>query len=727
MKKTRLFFLGILLMLGLLPGASLGYASPRVVLVLVNRLTAPQLFEEFKGPALKKIRRRAALGLVVIRTEGLPNPEKICLGINAGNPVSYVNQEGGLFLLPEEKYKNDNAAAWYRTYYASTLPGEGLINPEFIFLKNMNLNGDFTASPGLLGDSLHKAGLHTGYYGNSDPDKLTPKRIGSLIATDGCGRVDFARLGMPGADGIHYFDPQDAVKWYSSISRKADFIVFDFGDFSRIDDWSMYLASARFFALYDSARKKLEKFLELLYPRLDPKRDLFILLSPAPPQEMLLSTEKLGAVMIRGPGFSPGLLRSSNTRTRGLILSYDLNATILEFLKTKPDGPVLGVPLQVKKGNESLIMRFYNLVLALEAQRTPIIAGFVYTLLVSLSFGAILYFLGARRKTLLGNYQFWLLAVMYYPLALLLLGFWGTKTIAESVIFSLGIVLALTAATVFISGGRDSACPVFLCAAATSLALGLDTLLRTGLSGRSLLGYSPILGARFYGLGNEYMGLLVGTTILAAALLYDLASSGAQKWLRWFLPVYYVCVAVVISHPALGANMGDITTTTIGFGISYLLITGKKINSCKLLAILGLVVILFGIWAAVDLTRPEPSHMGRAVLNILSQGPTAALQIIIRKVSMNWRLIQYSRWTWVLICIIVIGAILFKEPQGVLIKLFRRYPYLRLGLMGSIAAAVTALIFNDSGIVAAATTLLVPGTGLLHMVLETRKISMNPR
>ena len=34
----------------------------------------------------------------------------------------------------------------------------------------------------------------------------------------------------------------------------------------------------------------------------------------------------------------------------------------------------------------------------------------------------------------------------------------------------------------------------------------------------SPLGYDPVGGARFYGIGNEYMGVLVGSSILAWAL-----------------------------------------------------------------------------------------------------------------------------------------------------------------------------------------------------------------
>ena len=236
-----------------------------------------------------------------------------------------------------------------------------------------------------------------------------------------------------------------------------------------------------------------------------------------------------------------------------------------------------------------------------------------------------------------------------------------------------------------------------------------------------MLGYSPVVGARFYGIGNEYMGLLVGSTILTTAILCDLAAKKREIFIKWGIPFYYMITAIFIVHPKFGANVGDVITTTVGFGVSYLLLSGKKLSWKIILYLFLAILLIFTLLILVDLQREEPSHLAKSILAIAKSGPVVALLIISRKVSMNLKLMQYSRWTWVLASMTITGLLLFKEPQGVLINIFQRYPFLRLGLMGILAAAIVALIFNDSGIVAAATTLLVPGTGLLYLVLETRK------
>ena len=49
----------------------------------------------------------------------------------------------------------------------------------------------------------------------------------------------------------------------------------------------------------------------------------------------------------------------------------------------------------------------------------------------------------------------------------------------------------------------------------------LDVLTGSSLIRLSPLGYDVMLGARFYGIGNEYMGILVGSSLLAALSIRD--------------------------------------------------------------------------------------------------------------------------------------------------------------------------------------------------------------
>ena len=67
-------------------------------------------------------------------------------------------------------------------------------------------------------------------------------------------------------------------------------------------------------------------------------------------------------------------------------------------------------------------------------------------------------------------------------------------------------------------------------AVATSVSLVIDVLRDARLMKVSVLGYDPISGARYYGLGNEYMGVLVGSAILGVVALFTLWYTSVNSW-----------------------------------------------------------------------------------------------------------------------------------------------------------------------------------------------------
>ena len=56
----------------------------------------------------------------------------------------------------------------------------------------------------------------------------------------------------------------------------------------------------------------------------------------------------------------------------------------------------------------------------------------------------------------------------------------------------------------------------------TAVLVGIDTVTGSSLMRFSFLGYDPIGGARFYGLGNEYMGIMIGALIMGWVCLAEL-------------------------------------------------------------------------------------------------------------------------------------------------------------------------------------------------------------
>ncbi|EPZ59179.1 putative membrane protein [[Clostridium] sordellii ATCC 9714] len=56
------------------------------------------------------------------------------------------------------------------------------------------------------------------------------------------------------------------------------------------------------------------------------------------------------------------------------------------------------------------------------------------------------------------------------------------------------------------------------------VAIILDSLLGSYLMKNSIMSYDAIVGARYYGIGNEYQGITIGSSIIAMAILIKIKS-----------------------------------------------------------------------------------------------------------------------------------------------------------------------------------------------------------
>src|SRR5690606_1943437 len=124
---------------------------------------------------------------------------------------------------------------------------------------------------------------------------------------------------------------------------------------------------------------------------------------------------------------------------------------------------------------------------------------------------------------------------------------------------------------------------------ATAAALVADVTQGAPLIKSSLLGYDPITGARFYGIGNEYMGVLIGTTLVGATGLLD--RFPRRSWLRWAILGLFALVAAVLAAPSLGVNVGGTIAASSGFAATALLLWRGRLT-WRAVALAGVVAAL---------------------------------------------------------------------------------------------------------------------------------------
>lgn len=200
-----------------------------------------------------------------------------------------------------------------------------------------------------------------------------------------------------------------------------------------------------------------------------------------------------------------------------------------------------------------------------------------------------------------------------------------------------------------------------------ALVLWADLLLGSPLLERLPFSYSVTEAARFYGIGNDAAGFLIGCALAAG-----------------FEVPALLAVALTIGAPSLGANNGCFLAALVGIMAQEVgkLPVRKRLRAA-LAALLGIALLFFGL-ARWDASRGAgvQTHLGQAV----SGERVGVVRLIGRKLAMNGHLLVSSPWSLLLL---TSGVLLARQRAG-----------------RALIAGGAALALNDSGVLAAAMLLL---------------------
>jgi hypothetical protein len=542
-------------------------------------------------------------------------------------------------------------------------------------------------------------------------------------------------------------------------------------------------------------------------------------------------------------GIAPGLLTSASTRRAGIVTLNDLAPSLFRRYADESPAEMLGHPIEVMPSSEAS-PAWASLERQLEGIRNVYVlrpklllpfAGYeVFVLLAVLlcvNWAALSSKWGVRFLL-----RIHLLSLLIAPLVMLMLG-WLLAVVQTSpgilVLLFVGLLIAgstwgAAARTRTVAVGGIVSC-------ITAAALLADGLVGAPGMKRSLLGYDPVVGARFYGMGNEFMGVLIGATVLAIAFGLDCwvgtrggshtssayassstVSEGAGAWVSLvsgsvegaepLMPraaarvgaasdvlapaggsaeseaaegaeltmtraeaasdrraqrarrlaaaaVCAVCagVALYLATPQLGTNAGGAIAAVVAFGVACraslprvlaragasasaaatrTAAPGQALASTRArrfgvlrLAIASLALTALavaGLWL-LNAVLPQPpgaqSHIGRA-MGWLHEGRFDLVRAMaIRKLQMNIHLLGVSVWSKVLLAgLIVMLAVVLRPSE--LRRWQNSHPYLMDGCSAIAVGAIAALIFNDSGIVAAGTMIIFAAVPLLLLKLQ---------
>lgn len=421
-----------------------------------------------------------------------------------------------------------------------------------------------------------------------------------------------------------------------------------------------------------------------------------------------LPEPRLATVILNGSGWGGGVLYSPGTRRKGFITYNDLRQAILHTLNpaSRPS-----IRLKPAAGSWRAVARSRRPLLQNYLVRWPLLTGYGYGLLGVILFLAAGWWL--RLPASVMRVPAWLyLYLLTFPAA------FSLESLLDPIHWRtiVGLTLALTAALFalcYSMAGRDMLRTLALIALFTVVLVCGDALGNGRLGAKSFLGYSVVTGGRFYGIGNESMGILLGAYIVAVSVLLPKLGRSGRAALE---PAAWL-IGLLLVLPCCGADVGGGITALLGLGMTNSLWLKEPLRLPRLARLGGVTLAFLALAGAWDLTfgRETPSHLGQLILAVQVHGGAAFLTMAGRKLAMNLGLLTQTPLTVVLIALLLAIPYLYRHPPAALRKFIAGNAAIASGFTGICLTALIGFLVNDSGIASAALTFMF-GLGMLFAV-----------
>jgi len=708
----------VIVMLSLPAGKLLAKPADRQVIVLfISGFSFADLKQLKSYPHVDKWLAKSAMGAMTIRSAGARNEENAYLLLGSGGQAVYTEASGTAYHALERMESGETAAERMQRNrgFPVSLSEETLLFPGIYRLQAENLDKPFTARIGLLGRVLSANGMIAAVYGNADVEGKK-HRHAALFAMDERGMIPAGDLSSrtyladPAFPGGHRTDYAYLLERITQ-ERRPGMLVAELSDLARLYQAQNQMHSAHFQRQYKQVLADLDRFLgNVLQMR---KGNQMVIVTSAMVNEKAVKDKSLlTPLLLWKEGGAGTWLQSATTRHAGVISGLDVLPTLLHWLKVPMPQGLLGHPLTSapqQAGSIEALLAHVQEIDRVYANRSPIMYTYVMLQIIILIAAALfwLWKKGERGKgaeKLRRGIRLSLLSMLFYPLLFLLepLLSWS---VPPPVILGVIIMFALGGALIVETWRLPNM--MLLVAGMTIGAVLVDGFTGAEAMQRSYLGYDPVIGARFYGLGNEYEGVVVGATILLVSALYQLRKPGASVFCMTVAVLLFGLVLLYMGAPSLGANAGGFLAATVGFGVAWFRLQEWRVGKKGLLLLTGGLLAGIGTLIVINLSSSQPlTHVGRVANDIVLGRWDEVMNIIERKLEMNWRLIRISGWSKVFAVSLVVIGLLSLRTDRYLRNLSEQYPYLVKGFAGLIAGSLAGLVLNDSGIVTAATSII---------------------
>lgn len=704
-KRITSMFIAMIILVCSMCNNSFASENKKTIFINMNRTNLDYMTEI---PVLKnELNNRGYIGLMNIRGDKGTDDERSYATIGAGRRANVASKENINF----EEYTEKNS----KVYEAAVGKSAQAINDLSI---NMSLSasalGEYEATLGSLGQTLSDNNIKRAVLGNADivsNNSLIKNRNICLIAMDNSGRVPAGNINDINIEdsSMPYGIRTDYDKLLSETKKyynENDILFVELGDTYRLDMYKQNLNDDTYEKMKSAINDNINTYLSEVL-KVVGENDIVYITSAFPSQLDYQNKKRLSPV-IKFKGEGKGILLSATTRRDGIIANLDLGVDILNEYGLSNDHMVGRIlKSEDKDDNIQYLSHELEKITAISEARSNIINTFVTIIAASWVIGMIAVF--ARNKIPYKETVFKVLKELIKLGIIMPLAFLLSPIINYRTEFGVGTTIIITTLILYILGRvlfKDDIKNMGFFALITILLIAVDSVFGTYLMQNNIMSYDAMIGARYYGIGNEYEGVTIASAIFAFAVLLEY-----KKIPKWLTVVALVLILITSAYPSMGANVGGAISECIAYLLFLMLIFDVKLDFKKILILGFSAVAIVAVFALLDLVTGSQSHLGAFVNQIIVEGPSAIFNTFGRKIAMNVKLAQTSVWVNILLSGIAIIAVLIFRPSEHFRKIARKYPVIFKGFIASMVGCVVTLLVNDSGIVAASTAsiyILIP-------------------
>jgi hypothetical protein len=436
----------------------------------------------------------------------------------------------------------------------------------------------------------------------------------------------------------------------------------------------------------------------------------------------------LQLTLVDGTGYQAGLLESASTRQRGLVVLTDLTPTVLGWLGHRPPSGLVGAQLTRGSRAPSLSATVRGLTARDTAEQvwrsTHNEFFWAYALADAAVLAAIgLVFWGATPERRRRRARWWRVAGVFavcVPVGTFLANLvpWPAQAHPAAWLYGAAVALALVIglAALAATRRRDPLAPFGLVCLSTVAVLGLDVMTGSRLQLETPFGLSMLEAGRFYGIGNEALGIYGVTALFGAGWL---ALGFLRRYPASPRPALAAVAAVGVfavfasGWPGFGGKVGGTIAMVPCFALLLMAVAGVRLSwrRLALAAVSGLA--LFVVFALVSYFTAVTgkSDIGTFAGNAL-HGHAGGL--LLRKIGSNLGSLSASMFSPLIPIVVVVTGLMLWRPAWFALRTmplaYTAEPLLRPILAVLWLMPVLGWFADDSGVIvpAAALPLALP-------------------